>query len=427
MPDDSKQEKRKKKKKKKRNAAIVSIEEDESSRDVKVDVKDFPLNDSSVKKTSNSTSDSKSSSLGRTRSSSYPGNITVVTEGSEAKTSLVNGEAMVFAETTKSISLPDNSISEESIAERKLSKSKSSSFNLEDFLENVTVEPRYDTLGGSVQEAPTGEDTGNFVFGAADLFLRQPKVDQEKTNISQFQNTKETFSAIPPDTEVTGDPVQPIQRDCKVKETDLYQRKNDSWSERFETSFSSTTTLQYSKDGDENLSQGKQNLDSCRLYSLKEGGDNESNFSITQTQIPSSNEKSDTGHVTEASNESQDSNALNLSNRQISHVDAQEHQGYRDSPSQEERISDNEELYENTSNDFDDFEPAQSPESQSAANDGKVEPVVLLDSGESLVPVAEGDVTSKTGAQSTFYYAPDVSAENDRDSLSRSVRRVLKK
>lgn len=424
MPDDSKQEKRKKKKKKKRNAAIVSIEEDESSQDVKVDVKDFPLNDSSVKETSNSTSDSKSSSLGRTRSSSYPGNITVVTEGSEAKTSHVNGQAMVFTETTKSISLPDNSISEESIAERKLSKSKSSSFNLEDFLENVTVEPRYDTLGGSVQEAPTGEDTGNFVFGAADLFLRQPKVDQEKTNKSQFQNTKETFPAISTDTEVTGDPVQPIQRDCKVKETDLCQRKNDSWNDRFETSFSSTTTLQ---DGDENLSQGKQNLDSCRVYSLKEGGDNESNFSITQTQIPSGNEKSDTGHVTEASIESQDSNALNLSNHQISHVDAQEHQGYRDSPSQEERISDNEELYENTSNDFDDFEPAQSPESQSAANDGKVEPVVLLDSGESLVPVVEGDVTSKTGAQSTFYYAPDVSSENDRDSLSRSVRRVLKK
>lgn len=64
-----------------------------------------------------------------------------------------------------------------------------------------------------------------------------------------------------------------------------------------------------------------------------------------------------------------------------------------------------------------DFEADTSAESQSGANDGTFEPVLLLDGGEPLVPLAEGGETAKTGAQST-YYAPDESAENDPDSAS---------
>lgn len=421
LTDESKQEKKKKKKKKKRNAAIVSIEEGDSLQDVTNDAKDFPLNDSSVTETLNSNSESTSLSLGHTRSSSYPGNITVVSEGSAAKSSCVNGQEIVFTEITKSISLPDNSVALENTTESKPTKGKSSSFDLEDFLQNVIVEPRYDTVGEAVEEAPTEKDTENFVFGSANLFLKRLQADQEKTNCWQSQNNSETLSATSSGSEITGDAVHLVQESSKIKET---EKENDSGSERFEANFSSTMVSQCSKDGNEDLSQRKPNLDSCHVYSVKEDEEKESltNFSITQMQSPKALEERAIDHGMEALSESLDPNPINLTNRQISPVDAQEHQDYRASPSedtsQRERLAETEELHENTSNELEDFELARSRESQLGANDGKVEPVVLLDSGEFLVPVAEGDMTSKTGAQSTFYYAPDVSSENDRDSMS---------
>ena len=86
----SQERRKKKKKKKKRNAAIVSIEDD-NQQDFVNDSMEFPLSDASVKETVNSSCDCKRSSLGHSRSSSYPGNITVGTEGSAVKTSRMNG------------------------------------------------------------------------------------------------------------------------------------------------------------------------------------------------------------------------------------------------------------------------------------------------------------------------------------------------
>lgn len=414
-PDDSKQEKRKKKKKKKRNAAIVAIEEDDNHQDFTSGAKEFPLNDSSLKESFNSNSECKSFSLGHTRSSSYPGNITVVSEGSEMKSSRVDGQEVVFTEISKSISLPDNSIPVENIAEGNQTKSKDTIFNLDEFLENITVEPRYDTVGEGVQEAPEGEDTGNFVFGTADLFLKQPNVDQQEKS-SQFQENKQTTStAISTGNKISSDSVLVDQEIWNGKETDLVLNRSDSGSESFEINFSSTPMTHYSKDGEEDLSGVNQNKDFSHVYSLNDDRNEESNFSVTQMQISGTIENTTADHYIEASNVSQDTNAIN----------AQDNQDYGDIPSentsQQERITENEELYENTGNELDDFESGASPELQPASNNGKVEPVVLMDSGECLVPVAEGDMTSKTGAQSTFYLASDVSAENDRDSLSRSV------
>ena len=414
-PDDSKQElKRKRKKKKKRNAAIVAIEEDENHQDFTSGPKDFPLNDSSLKESFNSNSECKSSSLGHTRSSSYPGNVTVVSEESERKCSRVDGQEIVLTEISKSISLPDNSIPVENIADGNQTKNKNSTFNFDEFLENITVEPRYGTVGEGVQEAPAGEDTGNFVFGTADLFLKHPNVD-EKEMSSQSQNNKQT-TAISTCSEICSDPVVVDQERWNGKEMDLVQNGNDSGSESFETNFPSTTTTLYFKRGEEDLSEGNHFKDFSHVYSLNDDGNEESNFSITQKQIASiCIENATADHDTEALNESQETHPIN----------AQELQDYSDisseNTSQQERITENEELHENTSNGLDEFESAVSPELQPVSNNGKIEPVVLMDSGESLVPVAEGGMTSQTGTQSTFYVAPDVSAENDRDSLSRSV------
>ena len=328
------------------------------------------------------------------------------------KSSRVDGQEIVFTEISKSISLPDNSIPVENIAEGNQTKNKNNIFNLEEFLENITVEPRYDTVGEGVQEAPEGEDTGNFVFGTADLFLKQPNVNQKEKSSQSQENKQTTSVAISNGYEISSDAVVVDQESqWDGKETDLVQNHIDSGNESFEINFSSTAMTQYSKDGEENLSEGNQNKDFSHVYSLKDDENEESNFSITQMQITNTIENTTADHYTE----SQDGNPIN----------AQENQDYIDIPSentsQQERITENEELYENTSNELDDFESSASSELQPGSTNIKVEPVVLMDSGECLVPVTEGDMTSKTGAQSTFYLAPDVSAENDRDSLSRSV------
>ena len=102
---------------------------------------------------------------------------------------------------------------------------------------------------------------------------------------------------------------------------------------------------------------------------------------------------------------------------------AKEHLDTRYSPSgiavKQERLNDQENLdneeFRNDSNDYDEVTTG------AELQPGTFEPVVLLDSGESLVPLTEGDLTTaKTGTQSTFYCAPDASMENDRDSTSLS-------
>ena len=225
-----------------------------------------------------------------------------------------------------------------------------------------------------------------------------------------------------------------IQEDFTANESDLLQRRNVSEGENFGERFSNIEV---------HYSQGKgatprfdQNLDSFRVCSLAEGGSSSvSNFSMAQSQVPTVEEK--TTSDTELANESQGSASVHLDNFQISKVSVEEdfsstHESYdlRQSPSgkayHQERTENTEERVEDWSTSgLNDYEADRSAESQSGANDGTFEPVVLLDSGEPLVPLAEGGETAKTGAQSTFYYAPDGSAENDPDStsVSRSVRK----
>lgn len=430
-PDESKQEKKRKKKKKKRNVAIVSIEEDDSFQVTREHVKDFPLDDSTVEETFKTNSDSKTSTTGHTRSSSYPGNIAVVAEGTTEKTSRVNGQEIVFTEITKSISLPDNSMAVENIADSTTKAIKTSSFDFEDFLEKVSSGPRYDTVVKDVSE----DDRGNFNFDAAGLFLNTPKVDSDERNVLQFPNgtksetSKEISSISPTVSEATSTAsVRHIQGDSTANKSDLLlQRRNVSEGESFDGRFSSRKTP-YSQ-ATEGLPRLEQNLDSSRVYRLAdEGSSNGLNFSMPQTQVPAVLEKPTSD--TELANESQGSAPVHVDNLLISKVSveedsssAQESYDLRQSPSgktfHQGRTENREETDENkSSSGLYDSEAETMSESQS------VEPVVLLDGGEPLVPLAEGGDTAQTGAQSTFYYAPDLSADNDQDSasVSRSVR-----
>ena len=422
----------------------MSIEEDDSLQGTTEHVKDFPLDDLTVEETFKTSSDSKTSTVGHSRSSSYPGNITIVAEGTTEKKSRVNGQEILFTEVTKSISLPDNSVAIENIADDTPKATKTSSFDLEDFLENVTSGPRCGTMGegAKVQETTTGYDRDNFVFDAAGLFLNQPKVDNQERNLLQFQNETKSYndremSLTPPtvsELETTNtESLRQIQGDFAPNESDILQTRDVSEVESFGGRFSSTKT--HSSQREENLPRQEQNLESFRVYSLEEkASSNESNFSIAQTRVPTVLEK--TTSDTELPNESQGSAPVHLGNLHISKVgvgedtfSAREYYDSRQSPSEkafhQERTENREEIDEDRSaSGLYDYEADTSAESQLGTNDSTVEPVVLLDSGEPLVPLAEGGETAKTGAQSTFYYAPDVSAENDQDSasVSRSVR-----
>ena len=421
----------------------MSIEEDDSLQVTTEHVKDFPLDDSTVKETFKTNSDSKTSTVGHSRSSSYPGNITVVAEGTSEKKSRVNGQEILFTEITKSISLPDNSVAVENTAGDTPKAAKTSSFDLEDFLENVSSGPRYDTVveGVTVQETTTRGDRGNFVFDAAGLFLNHAKVDSLERNVLQFENTtkiynnKEVSSTAQTVSETTGaESVRQIQGDFTGNESALLQRRNISEGENFSGRFSSRVApYSQRKEVSPRLDQ---NLDSFRVCSLAEGGSSsDSNFSMAQSQVSTVEEKRTSD--TELANESQGSAPVHLDNLDINKMSVeevsfstQESYDLKQSPSGKaycpERAQNNEELDEDRSaSGLYDYEADTSAESRSGANDGTFEPVVLLDSGEPLVPLAEGGETAKTGAQSTLYYAPDVSAENDPDSasVSRSVRR----
>ena len=319
----------------------------------------------------------------------------------------------------------------ENIADSTTKATKTSTFDLEDFLENVRSGPRYDT----VVEGVTGDDRGNFNFDAAGLFLNTPNVDTNERNVLQFQNatkndnSKEISSTAPTVSEATSTAsARQIQGDSTANKSDLLlQRRNVSEGESFDGRFSSTKTP-YSQ-ATEDLPRLEQNLDSSRVYRLAdEGSFNGLNFSLTQTQVPTVLEKVTSD--TELANESQGSAPVRVDNLHISKVSVeedsssvQESYDLRQSPSgktfHQERTENREESDENkSSSGLYDSETETISESQS------VEPVVLLDGGEPLVPLAEGGDTAKTGAQSTFYCAPDVSADNDQDStsVSRSVR-----
>ena len=429
--DDAKLEKKKKKKRKKRNAAIVSFEEGENQEDLTSDLNEFPISDisvketmissnnTSVKETMNLSSEWNSSSIGHTRSSSYPGNITVVSEGSAVKSSRVNGQEVVFTEITKSISLPDNSVAKENIELGNSTTSGSRSFKFEDFLERETIKTGSDTEGEGVQEAPSGEDKGNFVFEAADLFFNHPKVGFEEENSFQIQSDLKT-SLIPTSSEETNDSVRIAQGSSMLPSEDLPERKHEFCGENFGSKASSAVTSDFSKE--RNLPYSKQNYDSANTRSLAEKDNEKSNSSLEHAKIP--------GLVKEIAADPEAKirtmppylNHATETSLQANNADTQEHQDHRKSPLEmqdQQKTSECKDLYKDTSSSLDHFDSAPSPEAEPSASDSKFEPVILLDSGESLVPVAEGDVTSNTGARSISYYASDVSGENDRDSLSR--------
>ena len=429
--DDAKVEKKKKKKRKKRNAAIVSIEEGENQEDLTSDLNEFPINDisakeavissndTSVKETTNLSSDWNSSSIGHTRSSSYPGNITVVSEGSAVKSSRVNGQEVVFTEIAKSISLPDNSVAKEDIALGNSTTSGSRSFKFEDFLERETIKTGSDTEGEGVQEAPSGEDTGNFVFEAADLFFNHPKVGFEEENSFQIQSDLET-SLIPTSSEETSDSVRIAQGSSMLPREDLPERKDEFCDGNFGSKASSAVTSDFSKE--HNLPHSKQNYDSANTRSLAQKDNEKSNFSLECARIPGLVKEIAADPEAKIRNMPPYLNHATETSLQANNADTEEHQDRRKSPLEiqdQQKTSECKDLYKDTSSPLDHFDSAPSPEAEPSASDSKFEPVILLDSGESLVPVAEGDVTSKTGARSISYYASDVSGENDRDSLSR--------
>ncbi|CAH3169830.1 unnamed protein product [Porites evermanni] len=371
-------------------------------------------NDTSEKETMHLSSEWNSSSIGHTRSSSYPGNITVVSEGSAVKSSRVNGQEVVFTEITKPISLPDNSVAKENIELDNSTTSGSRSFKFEDFLERDTLKTGSDTEGEGVQEAPSGEDTGNFVFEAADLFFNHPKVGFEEENSFQIQSDLKT-SLIPTSSEETNDSLRIAQGSSMLPREDLPERKDEFCGENFGSKASSAVTSDFSKE--HNLPYSKENYDSANTRSLAEKDNEKSNSTLEHAKIP--------GLVKEiaADPEAKIRNMppyLNHPNESSLQADTQEHQDLRESPLEiqdQHKTSECKDPYKDTSSSLDYFDSAPSPEAEPSASDSKFEPVILLDSGESLVPVAEGDVTSRTGTHSISFYSPDVSGENDRDSL----------
>ena len=429
--DDTKVEKKKKKKKKKRNAAIVSFEEGENQEDLTSDLNEFPINDTSAKETMNSSNDTSvketmnlssewnSSSTGHTRSSSYPGNITVVSEGSEVKSSRVNGQEVVFTEITKSVSLPDNSVAKENIALGNSTTSGGRSFKFEDFLEGETIKTGSDTEGEGVQEAPSVEDTGNFVFEAADMFFNHPNVGFEEENLFQIQSDLKT-SSIPTCSEETNDSARIAQGGTTLPREDLPERKDEFCGENLGSDALSAVTSDFSKE--HNLPYSKQNYDSADTHSLAEKDSEKSKFFVEHAKIPGLVKEIAADLVAKIIDMPPYLNHANASSLQANNADTQKQQDRRESPLEmqdQQKTVECKDLYKDTSSSLDHFDSAQSSEAEPSTSDSKFEPVVLLDSGESLVPVAEGDVTSTTGTQSTFHYAPDVSAESDRDSLSR--------
>ena len=430
--DESKTEKKKKKKKKKRNAAIVAIEDDDNlPLNSVTDGKDLPPNVSTVKQeTPTSNSASKTSSLGHTRASSFPGNFPLVTEGSAEVKSRVNEQA--FTDITKSISLPDNSLPVENVVEIAPQGSKNNSFDLEEVPGKMTAESEYVSNREGIQESPAGEDTENFVLETVDFLRAQPRMDEGKTNSQEVKyetehhNEKQISPDIPTVYGESSEPVLLPQDDFKLSENDLYSFE----SKRFSDGSSTVKASFFSKEKDD-LNQGLTSEDSFRVYSLTEDdSETDANFSMAQFQVPKvveinikEGEAVATEPAVDAAAPPKSSTPLNL----IERVDmkngsfvAKEQPDLRYSPSGiAERMNgqenlDNEE-FRNDSNDYDEVTTG------AELQPGTFEPVVLLDSGESLVPLTEGDLaTAKTGTQSTFYCAPDASMENDRDSTSLS-------
>ena len=160
------------------------------------------------------------------------------------------------------------------------------------------MEPRYDAVGESLQEAPTAEDTGNFVFGAAE-FLKRSNAEQKEMLSQNHNNGQRLTGSV-----ITVDAANVIKESNKVKETGLPQLPIviDSESGNFQTSFSSfSSDYRIPKNKQEKLSQKKHNTDFYYPCNLKDDGDKESNYSIVRMETASVVEKTVADHDTKAS------------------------------------------------------------------------------------------------------------------------------
>ena len=296
----------------------------------------------------------------------------------------------------------------------------------------MTAESEYVSNREGVQESPAGEDTENFVLETVDFLRAQPRMDEGKTNSQEVKyetehhNKKQISPDIPTVYGESSEPVLLPQDDFKLSENDLYSFE----SKRFSDGSSTVKASFFSKEKDD-LNQGLTSEDSFRVYSLTEDdSETDANFSMAQFQVPKvveinikEGEAVATEPVVDALKSSTPVNLIEREDMKNGSFVAKEHLDTRYSPSgiavKQERMNgqenlDNEE-FRNDSNDYDEVTTG------AELQPGTFEPVVLLDSGESLVPLTEGDLTTtKTGTQSTFYCAPDVSMENDRDSTSLS-------
>ena len=346
-----------------------------------------------------------------------------MTEGSAEVKSRVNEQE--FTDITKSISV-------ENVVEIAPQGSKNNSFDLEEVPGKMTAESEYVSNREGVQESPAGEDTENFVLETVDFLRAQPRMDEGKTNSQEVKyetehhNKKQISPDIPTVYGESSEPVLLPQDDFKLSENDLYSFE----SKRFSDGSSTVKASFFSKEKDD-LNQGLTSEDSFRVYSLTEDdSETDANFSMAQFQVPKvveinikEGEAVATEPVVDALKSSTPVNLIEREDMKNGSFVAKEHLDTRYSPSgiavKQERMNgqenlDNEE-FRNDSNDYDEVTTG------AELQPGTFEPVVLLDSGESLVPLTEGDLnTAKTGTQSTFYCAPDASMENDRDSTSLS-------
>ena len=372
--------KKKKRKKKKVHAAIVSIEEDASNLAPLDDTRNFSLNDSPVQ---DNESYYRTSSSGHTRSSSYPGNKTANAGGSTRQTADINDEEILFTEISKSVSLPDNSVAKDE-GERNFMKN-----NVLDYksFDRRFEAPGCDSLGEVGEEAAVTTGAGeNFVFGVVDLFHREAKLEGEKKHLTQ-----NTAGGEYSDLNVSG---SATQLETATKAADFVQVEETTACEKStEANRLSAAEGQIPAVTEEQSLDTKTSLESCYSppVATAEGDShlNSSDLIVSESAPASCNEQ----------------RFQTIGNVHSSSTD------------QGEEVVENElDRVEELCRDSD----KQMLTSELFIRDPGLESVILLDSGESLIPLMEGDTATNASVQTALDYASDLSAEKDRDSASLS-------
>lgn len=385
-----------------------------------------------------SSDQSNSSSLGHTLPS-YPGKNTKVPEGMTGKTELVDGQEIVFTELARSVSLPDNPSLLGKDSEADETKNEMGVFDFQDFLENLTVEndtldvqeevsekgkspfvalePESNAPRNGGKQLPTDEDTSNFVFEGPALFHRKSDVDDKDISSSSPLQNEKQFSS----TSFAMNEVETLnQGSYKGDETDFLHMQQQLGNENFDTNCLKSLVTPNPMDCKEGTALTKQNSDDCNDIGVNGNKKEESNFSFTQTQADSSNENFQPTVDHYRGNESQVSSSPS----------AQDHQSNFDSTSENrietERTVENVDIYENASNKFNNYNFSKlgtiTSQVSSGSDINEMESMFLMDNGECLLPVSQGNLILQARIESPGNHTSDVSTEKDRDSLSRSVQ-----